>query len=265
MQLEYLPLLQLQRGLYRQPRGTQRFRDYLRTMIGEEGQDLRLPPLVAMNPMAREHVPELLDAYLELGADAVAENAVAQAASELIDEPSQYQVGLVVSDDLKGGWTNRYAAEYGDCFGPRPRPSSLDSPRLHWLGALLWSSEPPSIAAVRESILLTAFRAAYVSRQGVARTLRERLAQEGWCRMRAGCQTPVYDAEEMEYTREVLAPHLDTEDMRTSIECLYGDTAGKTLGFTPRGLSHRAGLALALHDARLSAAHSGRRQLQPHH
>ncbi len=33
---------------------------------------------------------------------------------------------------------------------------------------------------------------------------------------------------------------------------LFGDAAGKTLGFTPRGLSRGAGLALALHDARLT-------------
>jgi hypothetical protein len=31
----------------------------------------------------------------------------------------------------------------------------------------------------------------------------------------------------------------------------FGDAAGRTLGFTPRGLSPWAGLALALHDARL--------------
>jgi hypothetical protein len=50
--------------------------------------------------------------------------------------------------------------------------------------------------------------------------------------------------------REVLAPFLDTEDMRTSIECLFGDAAARTLGFTPQGRSQWAGLALALHDAR---------------
>jgi hypothetical protein len=38
--------------------------------------------------------------------------------------------------------------------------------------------------------------------------------------------------------------------MRTCIECLFGDEAGSTLGFTPLGLSPWAGLALALHDAK---------------
>ena len=66
----------------------------------------------------------------------------------------------------------------------------------------------------------------------------------------AGCTEPVLDPEDIAYTREVLIPFLEDEDMRTCIECLFGDAAGGTLGFTPRGLSSLAGLALALHDAR---------------
>jgi hypothetical protein len=60
--------------------------------------------------------------------------------------------------------------------------------------------------------------------------------------------------EDIAYTREVLIPDLDADDMRTCIECLFGDAADRTLGFTPRGLSPWAGLALALHDARPSQA-----------
>lgn len=65
----------------------------------------------------------------------------------------------------------------------------------------------------------------------------------------AGCREPSLEPDDLEYSREVIAPFLDAEDMRTMIECLFGDAAGRTLGFTPRGLSHRAGLALALADA----------------
>jgi hypothetical protein len=69
----------------------------------------------------------------------------------------------------------------------------------------------------------------------------------------AGCTRPALDPEDLEYTRCVLEPFLDATDMRTAIECLFGDAAGRTLGFTPRGLSPWAGLALALHDARSNA------------
>src|SRR5262249_51406059 len=116
----------------------------------------------------------------------------------------------------------------------------------------LWSSEVPTERAVREAILTAAYRLAYMHRHGPACTLRDMLAQEGHVMATAGCSGPVLDAEDIAYTREGLIPFLAADDMRTCIECLFGDTAGRTLGFTQRGLSPWAGLALALHDARLA-------------
>ena len=52
------------------------------------------------------------------------------------------------------------------------------------------------------------------------------------------------------YTREVIAQFLEADDLRTTVECLFGDVAARSLGFTPRGLSPSAGLALALDGAR---------------
>jgi hypothetical protein len=80
--------------------------------------------------------------------------------------------------------------------------------------------------------------------------LRDILSQEGQVMAWAGCAGPTLDADDIEYTREVLVPYLDATDKRTIMECLFGDGPGATLGFTPRGLSPWAGLALALHDAR---------------
>ncbi len=88
-------------------------------------------------------------------------------------------------------------------------------------------------------------------RHGSARTLREMLTQEGQVMALAGCSGPTLDAEDIAYTREVLIPYLGADDKRTCIECLFGDAAGRTLGFTPRGLSPWADLAQALHDPRL--------------
>jgi len=61
--LNYVPLLQVQRDLYRIPRGGARFKAYLRTMIDPDTSDLRLP-LTEMNPMGKEHIPRLIDDLL---------------------------------------------------------------------------------------------------------------------------------------------------------------------------------------------------------
>ena len=46
----------------------ERFREYIKTMTDPETGDLALP-LVAMNPMGKDHVPALIDEYLALGAE----------------------------------------------------------------------------------------------------------------------------------------------------------------------------------------------------
>lgn len=256
MNLDYVPLLLVMRELHSRPRGMERFRQYLHTIFPADDSADQLLPLLAMNPMGKDHVTALLDQLLAMDADGIGAGAAAEAASQLSDVPGDFKVGIVVADDLKGGWTNRYANEFTYRFGPdhvRGRGGPLKRPRWlkdFWIMGILWSSEAAAEAAVRQAVLTAVYRTGYVHRHDHPRTLRDMLAQEGHIMALAGCTGPILEAEDIEYTREILTPHLDSDDMRTCIECLFGDAAGRTLGFTPRGLSPWAGLALALNDAR---------------
>jgi hypothetical protein len=249
MNLEYVPQLQIQLGLQSLPRDMTRFRQYRRVMLNEDGGGMKLPTLALMNPMGKDHVTALLNGLLAIDADGIAALAVAEASAQMAADPEDFKVGLVIADDLMGGWTNRYATEYTLRFPrydpARPRPRWL---KHNWISGVLWSSEAASARAVREAILTGVYRTAYIRRHGCARTLRDKLVQEGQVMARAGCSEPFLDGDDVAYTREVLVPFLDADDMRTTIECLFGDAAGLTLGFTPRGLSPWAGLALGLHD-----------------
>jgi hypothetical protein len=251
MKVKYVPLLPLQRLIQGLPRNHARFREYLRRIMNAEGTGPALVPLLLANPMAKDHVTALLDALLALDADGIAARATSEASIQIEHAMGEFNVGLVVVDDLLGGWTNRYATEYTVRFesGPAPKERPRWMTTLPWICAVLWSSEPADEEAVREAILTAIHRMAYVKQHGLAKTLRARLAQEGHVMAAAGCTRPVLDADDIAYTREVVLPLLDAEDMRTTIEISFGDDAGRTLGFTPRGLSAWAGLALALHDA----------------
>lgn len=248
VKLSFLPLLQVQRDLYALPRGMERFREYIKTMTDAETGDLALP-LVAMNPMGKDHIPALIDEYIALGAEQIAQGAIES--YERSDErpherphEREYKVCLVVSDDLKGGWTNRWASEYNH------RIESAAIRNRGWLTALLWTSEPASADAVRDGVLTEIYRAEYLQTHAPPKTLRDMLAQEGYATARAGCTTPSLDPDDLEYSRTVIAPHLDAHDRATVIACLFGDPAAIALGYPPQGLSPRAGLALALSDAR---------------
>src|SRR5271154_1021143 len=118
MKLEYVPLLQIQRELQAVPRGQARFREYLRTIQNDDGTGLELPTLGIANPMAREHVTAILDELLALDVDKMAAATVAEASAQIVAEPGEFKIGLVVADDLKGGWTNRYDYEFTLRFPP---------------------------------------------------------------------------------------------------------------------------------------------------
>jgi hypothetical protein len=244
VKLTFLPLLQVQRDLYALPRGIERFREYIKTMTDAETGDLALP-LVAMNPMGKDHIPALIDEYLALGAERIAAETIATIATGAFQ--TSYKVALVVSDDLKGGWTNRWASEYSY------RIENAAIRKRGWLTALLWTSEAASGAAVREAVLTEIHRAEYLQTHAAATTLREMLAQEGYATARAGCAAPALDPDDLDYTRTVIAPHLDAHDRATVIACLFGDPAAIALGYPAQGLSPRAGLALTLSDARVFA------------
>ena len=244
MKITFQPLLQIQRELYHIPRGPERFRAYLQAMIDPQTDDLKLP-IVAMNPMGKDHVPELLDKYLALDADSLAATAIAEVLPQVADAPDELKAALVLADDAKGGWTNRYFSEFSHCFQSGPLL------KRGWITGVLWTSEEPSAQIVREEILRAVHRTFWIQEHGQARTLRQMLAQEGQAMFRAGCARPALDSDELEYTREIIAPSLDAEDQPTIMECLYGDEAARSLGYSPRGLSPRAGLALALHDVHL--------------
>ncbi|HKQ79610.1 MAG TPA: hypothetical protein VJ810_38310 [Blastocatellia bacterium] len=243
MKLEYAPLLQVQRDLYRLPRGWDRFRAYLQTMVDPDTKDIQLP-LVAMNPMGKDHVPALLDQYLGFDADSLAARAVAEAESRLGLVDGDFKVALVIADDAMGSWTNRYSSEFTARSGSKP---------LHkrgWITGALWTSETPSAQAAREEALTAVYRAAHIQLHGFAVTLRELMAQEGYAMAMAGCSIPSLDDDELEYTRGVVARHLDTRDYPLIMTSLFGDVAAASIGYSPLGLSERAGIALALHDAR---------------
>ena len=248
MNLRFVPLLQVQRDLYAMPRGMERFREYIKTMTDAETGDLALP-LVAMNPMGKEHVPALIDEYLALGAEAIAAEAVRGAGSvDGAAAGTDYRVALVVSDDLKGGWTNRWASEYSH------RIEGAAIAKRGWLVGILWTSEPASAQHVRDAVLTSIYRADYLQRHAAPITLGAMLDQEGYAMARAGCTTPQLDDDDLAYTRSVIKPHLGATDRATVIACLFGDRAAAALGYPPQGLSDRAGLAMALSNSRTEVA-----------
>lgn len=250
MELKYVPLLDVQRELYALPRGFERFREYLNTMVDAETSDLKLP-LVAMNPMGKDHLAVLLEQLIALDADGAGAAATAQAAAALAPryvavpdadsaaQDAQYSVTTVLCDDALGGWTNRYTTDFGYRFRGRPYH------RREWCVTLLWSSERYDRERVAAEVQASIFRLAFIRRHGYGQTLGDLLAQEAFALGKAGLREPNLEADDLAYTAQVLTPLLESTDYSVQMAALYGDTAARELGYTPLGLSPGAGLAWA--------------------
>jgi hypothetical protein len=236
MPIEYIPLLQKQLEIYTMPRGFERFQTYLKTIVNETGDDIALAPLVAMNPMGKEHCNALLENYLALDAERIAEEVLAEFPTN-----TNLRVSLVLVDDAKGGWTNRTDYEY-----KLRTQLGAGLKRSGWLSVMLWTSATPSAEAVVEATRTTLRRALHVLTHGDPKTLREILAQEAAAQTKFATLSP----EELAYTHDVLAPLLETpvENMPVIVAALFGDSATVSLGYPTLGLSDNAGLALAVQN-----------------
>jgi hypothetical protein len=251
MKFELVPILEKLRDLYLIPRGPDRFGAYIDLATGgvAASKDIPYPPLVTVNPMAKEHALEFVESWISLGAEEVAKTVLEEANARLksVEYPRTIKVGLSVLDDLKGGWTNR-------TFNDAARFKVGESlEKTGWLCVPVWTSEIPNLEELRTVVLESAFRAAFVVQHGDPKSLREMIAQEGFVAVFAN-RSLEFDnlesqLEELEYSRAVIAPYLESAHQPTVIACLYGDDAAKELGYPPLGLSKNAGFQIALADA----------------
>ena len=196
--------------------------------------------------MGRDHGPALLDRLLAAGADGAGAVATLAAAERPAARSvrGRYRVALVVADDARGGWTNRYQSEFDHRFGGEALY------KRGWITGILWTSEVASAETAGREVATAIHRLAHVRRHGPATSLQAMLAQEGDAMAAAGWREPSLDADDLAYTREMMTPYLGAGDRPTVVACLYGDEAARELGYRPLGFSRRAGLALALDTAR---------------
>jgi hypothetical protein len=242
MPLEYIPLLTIQREIYNVPLGLERFKAYINTILNSSEDELELAPLSAMNPMAKDHAKVRLDELLELNADAIAAHAVTRFQSKVKTlDPFDIRASLVLCDDAKGGWTNRYLNEF-QYFFEFDKPSFFKRP---WLMMPCWTSDEVSSETIHQTTLAYLYRLAYVLGRRQAKTLEHMLKQEGEALAFAG-GAQWLDADELEYTQIVLDKYLESTVKPIQLACLYGDEAAKSVGYEPLGLAHKAGFALAL-------------------
>jgi hypothetical protein len=198
--------------------------------------------LMAMNPMAREHVPARLDQWLAMGAESVAADALREAEPRLSAVEGAFRVGLVIGDDVRGGWTNRHTSDASSRF----EGDALL--RRRWITTTLWSSDDPDSGGLRAAVMCSVYRTAHLARHGRPKTLEQMLTQEGRAMLFAG-MSPATPPAALERARAIVLARPGATDFPTCFAALYGDEAAQQLGHLPLDVPAMAGFDVALAEA----------------
>lgn len=244
VRLEPVPVLRRLRDLWSMPRDMARFHAYVEQVkSGADGE--LLAPLVAANPMAREHMLVYVDALLALDAEGLVAAACAEAEERLARSDLDTRVSLVPADNVGGAWSEMSMVDHAARF-PDPRPNAGPD-KYRFVTAIVFATETPNAVLVRERVLAAIYRAAYIRHHGIAATIREMMRQEGNALRFAGVRVRM--RHDLDGMRATLAPHLDATLHATRFAAMYGDAAARRLGHQALGLPDNAGFMVALDDA----------------
>lgn len=242
--LNFVPSLQVQRKLYDQSRGQDRFQEYLRVMLNDDRSDVVLP-LPAFNPMGRDHVKTALDHLLELGVEeactAILDDIEERLQREELPCP-EGRLSLVLVDDVAGQWTHREILESQvAAYHPSIEARHLKSP---WIPVYLWASEDYDTKNVRQAIEETVFRRAWIAARGQPQTLWDVLVQESKAREFGGGDRRELQGRELSDAVKILTPRLRSMDYPEIFSCCYGDRIAESAGYAMLGLAERAAFRL---------------------
>ncbi len=228
MKFQVIPVIDAMLELYQKPLTPARFQDYLKLLQGETKGDLALP-LGGFNPMAKEHVMEKLQELKALRAEDIAAEVSRDLNKGLPLQQTDKVIGIAItlSDDLKGGWTNRYTSDYDSKF----KINALLS--RNFCTPIFWTGEHFSGDMIRQRILEYAWRVVYRQSHEAPQTLQEHIEQETFVAKQA--PAPVHVADETKVLAESLyQQYKDSSDYSTIFNFLYGSNASSSLGFPLR-------------------------------
>ena len=230
----HVPVLAMMRDFYLLPRVAEiRFPQYL-ALIGTTTETC-LVPLIRMNPMAKEHINDVLDHLIACAVDEDAHRWVETMAQRLALSTA-FCHGFAVVDDIGGGWTARVDVEMACRFVPNPTHLA------HWCITTIFASQSHTNSSVEREVSASMIRRRWQMVVGTPRTLREMLAQEQivmqMTKQHSALRDDIYQEQ-----AALLTTILDETAYPMLVAAIFGDVAAASLGYQSQGFVNEAGLA----------------------
>jgi hypothetical protein len=225
IQFELLPTLDIMVDLYEKPRDRTRFQAYLKLLQGDTKGDLAMP-ISGFNPMAKPHLLEKLTELKAIQAETIIKKTLfdLNRPFKTAKKTPVFKVALNVSDDLAGGWTNRFTSDYDNKF----KINALV--KRQFCTPMFWASEPYSETLVQQRTLESAFRTIYWLNHSKPCTLKEHVEQEKWVAHQS--RLPFYRKWEPIFAKpDLFTKYCESDSYHIIFNFLYGDKASESLEF----------------------------------
>ncbi len=238
MTFELLPVIDMMLELYASPRDINRFKEYLSLLQGDTKGDLALP-LGGFNPMGKEHVIAKLQELKALNAESVIQRTLSTLNTEVAapHKDHKIKVALNLSDDIAGGWTNRYTSDYQSKFQIQALV------KRNFCTPLFWTGEDYSEALIAHRTQEQAYRTLWVLDNGKPVTLEDHVMQEAFVAKHFNEKTKSVAGNRL---NSFYQQHKDSTDYSLIFCFMYGDEAAASLGYPTFGIREpMAGFKLA--------------------
>lgn len=221
------------------PRGRERFENYLYRLQQGDKNDLRLP-IMGYNPMAKEHVPQKIEALLAMDAESImAEVLVSVNEKCPPSKGPEIKVVLNLADDLHGGWTNRHTTDFDSKFKHAPLV------RRHFCTPYCWTGETHSPQLIRERTEAYALRTWHHLEHPKIKTLADHLRQEVFVQSTTSHRSSLPSTEGLAEIELFYQRHQDSDLYPLIFNFFYGDEASRSLGYSTYGIGPFTGFDFA--------------------
>jgi hypothetical protein len=239
-----LPVVDTMIDLYEKPRAVERFQEYIKMLQGETKGDLAFP-ISGFNPMAKEHILDHLKELKKVGAEQIMEDALVDINEKFNGQFLNriFKVALNLSDDLKGGWTNRFTSDYDSKF----KINGLIS--RDFCTPVFWTSEKIIPQEISRRTQEYVFRTIYWLTYPKPVTLKEHVLQEIFVSKQMAFDYKD-DGKDFSTMHNFYLQHENATDYSVIFNFFYGDKGSQSLGFpTFRIKSEMTGFEYAGHFA----------------
>ena len=235
MNFEVKPILEKMLRFYEKPISKERFDDYISLLKGSSKSDLQLP-ISGYNPMAKEHIINKIHELLNLDAETIIKEVLAEINSDsTIKENKNIEVVINIADDLKGGWTNYYTTDFDSKF----KLNALIE--RNFCTPYFWSSETYDKELIIKRTKEYVFRTMYRLNNRRLNQLKDYISQEKFVQEKIRVNFKLEKNMNYEFMKEFHNNHKYSEDYNLIFNFFYGDIVSSQLNYSTFGIGNYTG------------------------